>query len=147
MVSDRESIGPGKTTTQKGDVTMSMLPETVSKVWESREGPAVFTTVSADGIANSVYVSCVHKFSEDKLVIADNFFDKTRANILAGSKGVLLFLTKEGKSVQVKGTVDYQTSGEVYDDMKNNWLDAKYPGHAAAILNVEEVFSGAEKLL
>jgi len=125
---------------------MAMLPEMVSKAWEHREGPAVFTTVSVDGIANSIYVSCVHKFSEDKLVIADNFFDKTRANIFAGSKGVLLFIAKEKNSFQVKGTIDYQTSGEVYDDMKNNWLDAKYPGHAAAVLNVEEVFSGAEKL-
>jgi len=123
-----------------------MLPESVSKAWDSMEGPAVFTTVSEDGIANSIYVSCVHKFSEDKLVVADNFFNKTRANILAGSKGVLLFLTKDGKSFQVKGTIDYLTTGEIYDDMKNNWLDTKYPGHAAAVLNVEDVFSGAEKL-
>ena len=125
---------------------MTMLPESVSKAWDSMEGPAVFTTVSEDGTANSIYVSCVHKFSEDKLVVADNFFNKTRANILAGSKGVLLFLTKDGKSFQVKGTIDYLTTGEIYDDMKNNWLDTKYPGHAAAVLNVEDVFSGAEKL-
>jgi len=126
---------------------MATLPEIVSKAWDNREGPAVFTTVSVDGTANSIYVSCVHKFSEDKLVVADNFFNKTRANILAGSKGVLLFLAKGGKAFQVKGTIEYQTSGEIYADMKNNWLDAKYPGHAAAIVHVEEVFSGAEKLL
>ena len=126
---------------------MSMLPDIVSKALDDREGPAVFTTVSEVGIPNSVYVGFVHKFSADKLVVADNYFCKTRSNIFAGGKASLLFITKERKAFQVKGGVDYETSGEIYDDMKNNWLDAKYPGHAAVVLNVEEVFNGAEQLL
>jgi hypothetical protein len=30
--------------------------------------------------------------------------------------------------------------------MKTGWLDKKYPGHAAVAINIEEVYSGAEKL-
>ena len=126
---------------------MSTLPDIVDKALDDREGPAIFTTVSEAGIPNSVYVGFVHKSGEDKLVVVDNFFHKTRENLFAGSKASLLFITKEGKSFQVKGSVDYETSGEIYDDMKNNWLDAKYPGHAAVVLNADEAFSGAEQLL
>ena len=126
---------------------MSMLPDIVDKALDDREGPAVFTTVSEAGIPNSVYVGFLHKVGGDKLAVADNYFHKTRNNIFAKSTASLLFITKEGKAFQVKGPLDYETSGEIYDDMKNNWLGAKYPGHAAVVLNVEEVFCGAEQLL
>ena len=126
---------------------VSVMPDTVSEALDDREGPAVFTTVSETGSPNSVYVGLVHNPSGDKIVLADNYFHKTRENIRPGSKGSFLFITKERKAYQVKGTIIRETSGEIYDDMKNNWLDAKYPGHAAVVLNVEEVFCGAEQLL
>ncbi|TFH15213.1 MAG: pyridoxamine 5'-phosphate oxidase family protein, partial [Lentisphaerales bacterium] len=75
---------------------MPTLPEDVSKAWDNREGPVVFTTVNGNGTPNSIYATCVKKFSDDKLVIADNYFSKTRSNILAGSKGSILFITKDG---------------------------------------------------
>ncbi|MCK5118186.1 MAG: pyridoxamine 5'-phosphate oxidase family protein [Candidatus Latescibacteria bacterium] len=124
---------------------MSALPEAVSTAWEDREGPIVLATVDSEGNPNAIYATCVSKFSEDTLVVADNFFDKTRANILGGGKGSLLFITKEGKSFQVKGPIEYHTEGAVFDDMKK-WNSSKLPGHAAAALKVEHVFSGAEKL-
>ncbi len=125
---------------------MAALPEGVAKAWENREGPIVLTTVDAEGNPNAIYATCVRRLSADTLVVADNFFSKTRANILAGSKGGLLIVTKEGKSFQVKGTIEYHTEGAVFDDMKQ-WNPAKLPGHAAEALNVEHVFCGAEKLL
>ena len=126
---------------------MSMLPKSVIEAWEDRNGAIILTTVDSNGLPNAIYASCVSKFSDDKLVVADNFFDKTRANIKAGSKGSILFMTNEGKSFQVKGTISYETSGAVFDDMKKGWLNEKMPGVAAAVLNVEEAYSGAEKLL
>ena len=124
---------------------MPVLPEDVSKAWENREGPIVLTTVDAEGNPNAIYATCVSKYSEDTLVVADNFFNKTRANILADSPASLLFITKEGKSYQIKGKIEYHTEGAVFDDMKQ-WNPAKLPGHAAAALKVEQVFSGAEQL-
>lgn len=125
---------------------MSTLPEIVNKAWENREGPVVLTTIDSEGVPNAIYATCVSKYSADTLVIADNYFNKTRANILAGSKVSLLFITKEGKSYQVKGVIEYYTSGPVFDDMKQ-WNPVKHPGHAAAALKVEQVFSGAERLV
>ncbi len=124
---------------------MAALPEAVCKAWENREDAIVLTTVDAEGNPNAIYATCVRKFSEDTLVVADNFFTKTRANILSGSKGSLLFITKEGKSYQVKGRFEYHTEGAIFDDMKQ-WNPARLPGHAAVALKVEHVFCGGEQL-
>jgi uncharacterized protein len=125
---------------------MPVLPETVSQAWENRDGPIVLSTVDAEGHPNAIYATCVSKYCEDTLVVADNFFNKTRANILAGSQAALLFITKDGKSYQIKGNIEYHIEGVIFEDMKH-WNPTKLPGHAAAVLKVEQVFSGAEQLV
>ena len=124
---------------------MSQLPEVVSEAWETREGPIVLTTVNEDGIPNAIYASCVRKYDESHIVVADNYFHKTKANLKAGSPASILFITDKGKAYQIKGSVTYETEGAYYQDMKE-W-NGERPGHAAAVLNVEEVYSGADKLL
>ena len=125
---------------------MKNLPEQVSKAWDTRKDAVVFSTVDINGMPNSIYVTCVSKYNESVIVIADNYFNKTRKNILAGSKASILFITGEGTSFQLKGTIKYYTNGEIYDDMKK-WNPSKHPGNAATALEVEEVYSGSEKLL
>ena len=125
---------------------MAKLPEIVSKAWENRKGALVLTTVSADGIANSIYATCVSKYDEETLVVADNYFDKTRKNILSGSKGVLLFITEDDKAYQIKGSIQYLKEGPIFDDMKQ-WNSEQHPGHAATAIKVKEVYKGAERLV
>jgi hypothetical protein len=124
---------------------MSQLPEVVSEAWEAREGPIVLTTVNEEGIPNAIYASCVRKYDKSHIVVADNYFHKTQANLKAGSPASLLFITDKGKAYQIKGSVIYDTEGAYYQNMKE-W-NGERPGHAAAVLNVEEVYSGADKLL
>ena len=124
---------------------MTALPEEVSKAWEDREGPIILSTVNGDGIPNAIYATCVKKVSEDTIVVANNYFSKTLENILAGSKGTILFITKEKKSYQLKGSIEYHKEGSIFEDMKK-WNPKKLPGHAAAALKVEEVYMGAKKL-
>lgn len=125
---------------------MSQIPEAVLAAWSDREGPIILTTVDGDGQPNAIYAGSVRLSGDDTLVVADNYFHKTRANILAGSKGSLLFITKEFKAYQIKGHYSYHTEGPVFDDMKT-WNPDKYPGIAAAALSVEEIYCGAERLL
>jgi predicted pyridoxine 5'-phosphate oxidase superfamily flavin-nucleotide-binding protein len=106
---------------------LANLPESASQAWENREGQVVFTTVDSKRVPNSIYVTWVKKISDDRMVIADNKMNKTRANIIAGSAASLLYITKEKKAFQLKGSLEYQTSGEIFDEMKNGWLDKKYP--------------------
>lgn len=125
---------------------MPALPEAVIKAWTDRKGPVVLSTVDANGTPNAVYASCVSRFGEDLFVVANNFFNKTKKNIEAGSKGSLLFITSEDKSFQIKGHFEYRAEGPLFEDMKK-WNPERLPGHAAAAVKAEEVYSGAEKLL
>ncbi|MDD5663124.1 MAG: hypothetical protein PHT71_02550 [Victivallaceae bacterium] len=79
------------------------------------------------------------------IVIADNYFDKTKANILNGSVGTVLFITEDNKAYQVKGTLEYHRDGSMFDFMKC-WNPEKHPGHAATVLTPNAVYSGAKKL-
>ena len=125
---------------------MPDLPSNVSDAWDHRNGPIILTTVDQNGRPNAIYATCVGKFGEDTLVVADNFFDKTKRNILQGSQGAILFITKDNKAFQVKGKLAYHRSGAIYEDMKK-WNPPKLSGHAAVALTAEEIYSGAEKLL
>jgi predicted pyridoxine 5'-phosphate oxidase superfamily flavin-nucleotide-binding protein len=123
---------------------MASLPEAVIEAWKNRKGPAIFATVDEDDTPNVIYVGCLGTHGDDTLVVADNYFDKTRRNIQAGSRGAFLFMGADGKPYQAKGAVEYHTDGEVFDEMKQ-W-NGERPGHAAAALKVESVYSGASKL-
>lgn len=69
---------------------MKSLPEKVSKAWELRKNAVIFSTVDVNGVPNSIYVKSVSKYNDSHFVIADNYFDKTRKNILSGSKACIL---------------------------------------------------------
>jgi len=125
---------------------MIVLPEEVIKAWDDKSGPVILTTVDKSGNPNSIYATCLSRYDESTLVVADNYFDKTRNNINDGSKAAILFITKSGTSYQVKGSIRIFTSGEIFDDMKK-WNPEKHPGHGAAALTVEEVFSGSKQLV
>ena len=125
---------------------MAAVPKSILQAWENREDPVVLATTDKTGVPNAIYVSCVGLFGEDRFVVADNYFDKTKKNIREGSRGVILFITKERKSYQVKGSFEYHYKGELFDYMKSI-NPPKHPGHAAAVLLVEEAYSGSEKLL
>lgn len=122
-----------------------MIPETIRQEWEKREGPVVLATVNTEGLPNIIYASCVSLHGDRRFVIADNYFDKTRANIKAGSRGAVLFITGDNKAYQLKGILEYHTTGPVFEDMKK-WNPATHPGHAAAALVVDEAFAGADRI-
>jgi predicted pyridoxine 5'-phosphate oxidase superfamily flavin-nucleotide-binding protein len=125
---------------------MKKLPESVRAAWVQREGPVVLATADAAGVPNAIYATCVQEHDDDTIVIADNYLKKTRANILAGSKGALLFITKERKSYQLKGSFAYHTSGPIFEAMKR-WNPATHPGHAAVALKIERIYCGDLQLL
>ncbi len=125
---------------------MSTLPPVVRDAWKERTGAAVFATSDCDGNPNAVYITCVEPYGEDQFVIADNFFDKTRKNIDDRATGVLLFICRDGKAYQLKGSLRYEKEGPAFSFMKS-WNAQQLPGHAAVVLSVEHVYHGAEKLL
>lgn len=124
---------------------MAQLPESIKAALETCAGPMVFTTVSPDGNPNSVYVAWCWAEGADSLVVCDNYFSKTRANILGGGLASILFQAAGGKAFQVKGRLKYLTSGPAFERMRAI-VDAKHPRVAAVALTVEEAYSGSERL-
>lgn len=125
---------------------MTQIPAPVLTAWADRDGPVVLATVDPAGVPNAIYATCVNLHDDSTVVVADNYFKKTRANIgRGGARGALLFITKAGKAYQLKGTIEYHTAGPLFDAMKG-WNSPKHPGVAAAALRVEQVYSGGEQL-
>ena len=127
------------------ETDMKLLPEEIIEAWQNRADVTVITTVDKDGIANSIYATCVRMYDNKYIVVADNYFDKTRKNILEGSSGVVLFITKDNKAYQIKGSLEYYQDGELYDFMKS-WNPEKHPGHAAVVLIPERIYSGSRQV-
>ena len=124
---------------------MSKLPKIILDEWSNKMDAVTVTTVNTEGMPNSIYATCVSLYNDDKILVADNFFNKTLKNIKAGSKGTILFITKENKSYQLKGSFGYAEDGELFQDMKK-WNPEQLPGKGVAVLNVEEIYSGADAI-
>ena len=124
---------------------ITRLPDEVLAAWDDRDGPIVLTTIDVNGTPNSIYAGITHLTSDGRLAVTDNYFFKTKANIDAQTKACLLFLTKNRKAYQIKGTIDYYATGPLYDEMLA-WSDPKHPRKGVAVLNALEVYSGRNKI-
>ena len=80
-----------------------MLPKEILNGWKEREKTIVLTTVSSDGMPNSIWATCADMYDEEVVVVADNYFAKTKQNLAAGTPASVLFLTKDRTSYQLKG--------------------------------------------
>lgn len=121
------------------------LPQAFLDAWENKEPRMIFTTVDTNNVPNSVWVLCVKMFDDSRILIANNFFNKTLENINNRSWGALLMIAPEREAYQIKGSLTYYTEGPIYDDMKE-WLDPKFAGVGAVILDIESIYYGAEKV-
>ena len=123
----------------------TLLPGEINDAWKEREGPVVLTTVDAGGTPNSIYASIAHLTSDGRLAVCDNYFDKTKENIDARTGACLLFITKNRKAYQIKGTIDYHASGPLYEEMLS-WSDPRHPRKGVAVLNPESIYRGKDRL-
>lgn len=55
-------------------------------------------------------------------------------------------MTKAQQAFQLKGTVEYVAHGTIFDWMKT-WNPSKHPGHGAAVVTIEQAYSGSSVLL
>jgi len=124
---------------------MAKLNQRVRHAWDRKDEKLVFATVDRRGTPNIVWVSCVKIIDDERVLIVNNYFQKTLDNALSGSAGALLFIAPEREAYQIKGTLSYHADDAVYRDMKA-WLDPKFPGVGAIVLAVTEIYSGAERI-
>lgn len=97
-----------------------------------------FATSSKDGKPNVIAVGDL-RIVESKIVIADNYMNKTLKNLKENNK-VALVVWENEKGYQIKGTAKYFTEGKwkkIIDGIKEH---KAYPRKGAVVVTVEEIF-------
>ena len=123
---------------------MAQLPGAVKKAISKQEIFPVATS-NQDRVPNVVYIKYLRVVDGQTVLIADNFFNKTRNNILNNGKIVFAVRDDEKGSFQIKGTAERLTEGAMFDEVQK-WVPDKLPRTAAVVMNVEEVYNGAERI-
>ena len=96
-------------------------------------------TSSKAGIPNVAPIAFVVLVHDDTIWMADNFMNKTLANIKENPHVALYMYDAESKKCfQVKGTVEVKTSGPDYESMKK-MVQEKKPGLPAKSLLVMKI--------
>jgi hypothetical protein len=89
-----------------------------------------FATATPEGIPNVVPVKYVWVAAPDRLWIADNYFDKTLANLRANPQAALYVWSADPKlCVQIKGDIRIHTEGVDYETMRARARAAGSAGH------------------
>ena len=121
---------------------MAQLPEAVKKAISQEDNFSVATS-SKDGTPNVIYIKYLKVVDDETILIADNYFSKTRDNILSFGKIAFAVLDEEKGSFQVKGTAVRFTEGPMFDEVQK-WVPDRLPRVAAVVMHVEDIYNGAD---
>jgi hypothetical protein len=108
----------------------------------------VLTTATPDGTPNAVPVGAKKILDPETILISDQFFNKTLANMKANPKVAVTYW--EGyEGYQLKGTVTIETSGKRFEETAK-WIEdisarVGFPlkSKGAVILKIDEIFGVA----
>lgn len=103
-------------------------------------------TASKAGVPNVAPIAYVKLVSDDTVWIADNFMNKTFANLKENPHAALYLWDPDSKKCfQVKGKVELKASGPDFEKMRE-WVHSAKPGMPAktlVVMKVTEVFQCA----
>jgi predicted pyridoxine 5'-phosphate oxidase superfamily flavin-nucleotide-binding protein len=105
-------------------------------------GTIALSTTSTKCIPNVIAVASCKIPQDGKILITDNFMNKTRKNLLENPIVALAVWSDDGEEgYQFKGTAEYITSGKMKDAVDND-PDNKGLAHKAAVLvTVNEIIN------
>lgn len=122
---------------------MVKMPPEVKETLEKQK-PVPMATSSKAGVPNVVFIGAMKILDDETILIADNFFYKTAANLKENPKVSLLCYSSETKkSFQIKGRVEVHMKDKVHDDMIMwvHGINPKLPAKAAVIVKIEEIYN------
>jgi predicted pyridoxine 5'-phosphate oxidase superfamily flavin-nucleotide-binding protein len=124
-------------------IDMVKMPPDVQETI-NKQKPIPIATADSDGKPNVVFVAFLRIVDDETIHIADNFFNKTSANLSENPQiSIVGYDSEADRSFQVKGRADIVTDGPVYEDVKA-WVHAKnkaLPVKAAVVMHVEEIYN------
>ena len=126
---------------------MAQMTERMKELFD-KVPTVVLSTVSEDGTPNAVPVGTKKILDDETILISDQFFNKTRANMEVNPQvGVTFWEGQEG--YQLKGTVNIETSGQRFEDTVR-WIEERgaelgvpLKSKGAVILRIEEIYGVA----
>ncbi len=117
------------------------IPENVKEILDESSLVWVGTCFDEKPNVNIVYFFKI--IGEDKVLLADNYFNKTKKNIERNPNvAITVKSSEESVAYQLKGSAEIYTEGEVFDEMRE-WVlseDKEMPVNAAVVVKVEEIF-------
>ncbi len=126
------------------------IPKHIQDVINNQE-VHILSTSTKEGVPNIIYLTFLKIYKDNQILIANNKFSKTEKNLLENPKISFVVLDKENKkSYQIKGTVEFHKNDRIFKDtlewVENERSSPTTHPKSGIILNVEEIYCGAEKV-
>ena len=122
---------------------MVKMPAEVRETLEKQK-PVPIATASKSGVPNVVFIGLLKIIDDETLMIADNFFYKTAANLTENPKiSILCYSSDTKKSFQIKGNVTLCKEGENFKQMRD-WvlgINNKLPAKACVMVKISEIYN------
>jgi predicted pyridoxine 5'-phosphate oxidase superfamily flavin-nucleotide-binding protein len=119
------------------------IPQSIQKIFKE-DGAVAFGTATLDGNPNINMIGIKKIQDDETIILADNYFNKTLANIRKNNKGTILTKRAEEKLwYQLKGTYEYINQGQEYEALKQ-WVKSikeTYPAKGIIIFKVEKIYN------
>jgi predicted pyridoxine 5'-phosphate oxidase superfamily flavin-nucleotide-binding protein len=99
---------------------MAKMGERVKEMFQKRHD-VVLATASKEGIPNVVVVGAKKIIDDETILISDQYFDKTLANLKENPLAAVTVWEK-AEGYQIKGTVTIETSGPRFEETAR-WIE------------------------
>lgn len=119
------------------------MPPDVKETLEKQK-PVPIATASKDGVPNVVFVGLLKIVDDENIMIADNFFYKTAANLEQNPKiSILCYNGDTKKSFQIKGSVTLCREGKDFETMRTwvHGINNKLPAKSCVMVKVDEIYN------
>jgi predicted pyridoxine 5'-phosphate oxidase superfamily flavin-nucleotide-binding protein len=126
---------------------MAQMTERMKELFE-KVPTVVLSTVSEDGTPNAVPVGAKKIIDDETILLSNQFFNKTLANMKANPRVAVTFW-EEPEGYQLKGFVTIETSGKRFEETArwieemSNKLGFPLKSKGAVILRIEEIYGVA----
>jgi uncharacterized protein len=113
-------ILPNNISNTNGEKKMAQMTERMQELF-NKVPTVVVATTGADGIPNAVPVGAKKMIDSETILISDQFFNKTIANLKANPQVSIMFW--EGhEGYQLKGRVTIETTGQRFEET-SRWIE------------------------
>jgi len=128
---------------------MAKMNEKVRTLFENQALVAM-ATASADGSPNVVPIGAKKVLDDETILISDQYFNKTLANLKNNPLVALTFWDAQtAESYQIKGTITIETSGEIFEKTAA-WIDEMararnipLKSKGAVVVKITDIFTNA----